>query len=134
MRYLKRSNSGLLEDWVTMNERFLTKRWCQNARVFLFQILLGAFVLCVHTSWMCRLVAEDTKSSAEYFGIQVVDSQTQRGVPLVQLKTVNGLTYVTDERRMGCLNEPGLKRHRGQTPVMTDITMCSLPFRSRSFR
>ncbi len=91
-----------------MNERFLIKRWSQNSQVFLFQILLGAFVLCVHTSWICRLVAEDTKSSAEYFGIQVVDSQTQRGVPLVQLKTVNGLTYVTDSAGWVAFNEPGL--------------------------
>ena len=43
-----------------------------------------------------------------YFGIQVVDGQTGRGVPLVELETVNHLRYVTDSAGWIAFYEPGL--------------------------
>lgn len=100
--------SNDLFQWAIVSERSSTKIWYKNSQVFLVPILLWALVLNVHTGWMCPLVAEDTNASNKYFGIQVVDSQTQRGVPLVQLKTVNGLTYVTDSAGWVAFNEPGL--------------------------
>jgi hypothetical protein len=42
------------------------------------------------------------------FQITVVDDQTGRGVPLVQLKTTNELRYVTDSNGIVALDEPGL--------------------------
>jgi hypothetical protein len=42
------------------------------------------------------------------FEIRVVDSATGRGVPLVQLETVNHLRYVTDSAGRIAFNEPGL--------------------------
>ncbi|HZW35152.1 MAG TPA: hypothetical protein VFF52_30805 [Isosphaeraceae bacterium] len=42
------------------------------------------------------------------FRIQVVDEQTGRGVPLVELKMVNQVRYVTDSNGIVAFDEPGL--------------------------
>ena len=42
------------------------------------------------------------------FGIHVVDAATGRGIPLVELRTVNDLRYVTDNAGWIALQEPGL--------------------------
>ncbi len=42
------------------------------------------------------------------FRIQVVDDQTGRGVPLVTLRTVNNISYVTDSNGIVAFDEPGL--------------------------
>ncbi|MBT3198953.1 MAG: hypothetical protein HN350_03465 [Phycisphaerales bacterium] len=46
--------------------------------------------------------------AAEPFGIRVVDSASQRGVPLVELETVNGMRFVTDSAGRIAFAEPGL--------------------------
>ncbi|RYG20997.1 hypothetical protein EON82_19550 [bacterium] len=43
-----------------------------------------------------------------FFKIQVVDAGTGRGVPLVELRTVNNLVFVTDSNGLVAFNEPGL--------------------------
>ena len=40
--------------------------------------------------------------------IRVIDAETQRGVPLVQLTTVNQRSFITDSQGMIAFNEPGL--------------------------
>ena len=40
--------------------------------------------------------------------IQVVDEATGRGVPLVELRTVNQVRYVTDSNGVVAFDEPGL--------------------------
>lgn len=47
-------------------------------------------------------------SSAGYFAIEVVDEQTGRGVPLVELQTVNDIRYYTDSGGVVAFYEPGL--------------------------
>jgi hypothetical protein len=51
------------------------------------------------------LAAADATS---YFEIQVVDAQTGRGVPLVELRTVNQVRYYTDSHGRAAFHEPGL--------------------------
>ena len=46
--------------------------------------------------------------AAEYFQIQVIDSESKRGIPLVELKTVNQILHVTDSNGIAAINEPGL--------------------------
>jgi len=46
--------------------------------------------------------------SSEYFAIRIVDDQTGRGVPLVELKTTNETTYYTDSNGIVAFYEPGL--------------------------
>src|SRR5260221_9599398 len=45
---------------------------------------------------------------SDYFAISVVDDQTGRGVPLVQLKTTNDVCYYTDSNGLIAFYEPGL--------------------------
>ncbi len=47
-------------------------------------------------------------ANSPYFAIKVVDDQTGRGVPLVELETVNHVLFVTDNNGLVALNEPGL--------------------------
>jgi hypothetical protein len=49
-------------------------------------------------------------SAAEtrFFRIQVVDEQTGRGVPMVELETVNNVLHVTDSHGLIAFDEPGL--------------------------
>jgi len=42
------------------------------------------------------------------FGIQVVDAETGRGVPLVELVTTSAIRYVTDSHGWVAFDEPGL--------------------------
>ncbi|TWU08934.1 hypothetical protein CA54_41730 [Symmachiella macrocystis] len=47
------------------------------------------------------------QDSSEYFKITVLDDQTNRGVPLVELKTVNNCRYYTDSAGVVAFQEPG---------------------------
>src|ERR1700735_3926363 len=62
-------------------------------------------------SWMllrARLPLSNPARGGEPFAIEVVDSRTGRGVPLVELRTVNEILYVTDSRGIVAFDEPGL--------------------------
>jgi hypothetical protein len=48
------------------------------------------------------------RHSTDYFEIHVVDDETGREVPLVELKTVNDIRYYTDSNGMIAFYEPGL--------------------------
>ena len=43
-----------------------------------------------------------------YFRIHVIDGETRRGVPLVELRTVNGISHFTDSAGMVAFFEPGM--------------------------
>lgn len=49
-----------------------------------------------------------TASTNDYFTIEVVDGQTGRGVPLVELRTVNKAAWWTDSGGIVAFDEPGL--------------------------
>ncbi|MBV9124685.1 MAG: hypothetical protein JO112_15115 [Planctomycetes bacterium] len=55
----------------------------------------------------CREV-EETAPSGHYFAIQVIDEQTGRGVPMVELQTTSSVRYYTDSNGLVALDEPGL--------------------------
>jgi hypothetical protein len=57
---------------------------------------------------LAALVAEPTPESGDYFRITVVDAETGRGVPLVELTTTNQIHYVTDSNGVVAFLEPGL--------------------------
>ncbi len=56
------------------------------------------------------LLAADATSAP--FAIEVVDDQTGRGVPLVELTTTSGASYVTDSAGLVAFDEPGLMNQR----------------------
>lgn len=54
------------------------------------------------------VAAGDQNRPGDYFAIQVVDRQSGRGVPLVELRTTNLIRYVTDSQGFVAFLEPGL--------------------------
>ncbi len=61
---------------------------------------------------LLALVLAAAPTQSRYFTITVVDEQTGRGVPLVELRTVNGIRCITDSNGVIAFSEPGLM---GQT-------------------
>ncbi|MFZ4596657.1 MAG: hypothetical protein ACOYOF_20555, partial [Verrucomicrobiaceae bacterium] len=45
---------------------------------------------------------------APCFGIHVVDEATGRGIPLIELRTVNDIRVITDNAGWAAFHEPGL--------------------------
>lgn len=64
---------------------------------FAFYVMAGALA-----GWNAPLGAED------YFAIRVVDGQTGRGVPLIELRGLNRVSYYTDSEGWIAFYEPGL--------------------------
>src|SRR5690348_1106772 len=64
--------------------------------------LLGIAVLILAT------VASAQEPASCFFAIQVVDEQTGRGVPLVELQTTSAVSYYTDSNGLIAFDEPGL--------------------------
>jgi hypothetical protein len=60
-------------------------------------VVLWIILLCSHAS-----------AATDYFKIQVVDDQTGRGVPLIELRTVNNISHCTDSAGVIAFHEPGL--------------------------
>jgi hypothetical protein len=54
------------------------------------------------------LLAAAPAEGTKYFTITVVDGQTGRGVPLVELRTVNDIRHYTDSNGIVAFHEPGL--------------------------
>ena len=57
---------------------------------------------------------------SEYFAIPVVDDATGRGVPLVELRTVDGSRYWTDSQGLVAFHEPGLMNQKVFFHVKSD--------------
>ena len=54
------------------------------------------------------LAAESAVPPQTFFGIEVVDQDTRRGVPLVELQATSGARYCTDSGGLIAFYEPGL--------------------------
>ena len=52
--------------------------------------------------------ASKSVSPNDYFAIEVVDEQTGRGVPMVELQTTSSTRYYTDSNGLIAFYEPGL--------------------------
>jgi hypothetical protein len=63
-------------------------------------------------SFALLIAGAASNSAAEPFAIEVVDDQTGRGVPLVELTTTGGITYVTDSAGLVAFDEPELLGQR----------------------
>ena len=54
------------------------------------------------------LISHSSKESEKLFRIQVVDEETGRGVPLVELRMTNDVVYYTDSAGNAAIDEPSL--------------------------
>ena len=71
-------------------------------------ISVAAMVLLLLITTNCKADVAAHDSTDKYFKIQVVDRQTGRGVPLVELRTTNNMRYLTDSNGIVAYYEPGL--------------------------
>jgi hypothetical protein len=71
-----------------------------------YRWLLTTFA--VHACAVLIAITAPSAAIAKPFEIEVVDADTGRGVPLVELQTVNLLRYVTDSAGRVAFDEPGL--------------------------
>src|SRR5687768_9899004 len=63
--------------------------------------LAGRVVLFLYS---CAQISQ----AADHFKISVVDDQTGRGVPLIELRTINNICHWTDSAGNVAFREPGL--------------------------
>ncbi|MCS7304110.1 MAG: DUF4185 domain-containing protein [Thermoguttaceae bacterium] len=78
---------------------------------FFLKSALAAVVLLVF--WPEQVSSAEQAQSADqsppgYFGVRVIDAQTGRGVPLVELRTVHEVSYWTDSAGWAAIGEPEL--------------------------
>ena len=66
----------------------------------------GLLLAFGEASWSGR--SESLGATSRPFRIEVVDDENGRGVPLVELRTVNQIRYVTDSNGIVAFDEPGL--------------------------
>lgn len=58
---------------------------------------------------MCAMISQPPHAKpTPYFKIQVVDEATGRGIPVIELRTVNQIRFITDSAGLIAFNEPGL--------------------------
>lgn len=69
---------------------------------------LAFFTCCVLATNLVKDTNCFAQTSNDYFGIQVVDKQTGRGVPLVRLRTTGAIDLWSDSNGWIAFNEPGL--------------------------
>ncbi len=51
---------------------------------------------------------DDAAPASRYFRIRAIDATTGRGIPLVELETVNSILFVSDSAGLVAIDEPGL--------------------------
>jgi hypothetical protein len=76
-------------------------------KIILTVVLAGALT-CGATAAVKQRQFSSQDQRRNYFKIQVVDRQTGRGVPLVELRTTNNIRYFTDSNGIVAFYEPGL--------------------------
>jgi len=77
-------------------------------RKFFLMAILPAFICSCSVMSLGQGPSVPKSSSSKYFKIQVVDRQTGRGVPLIELRTTNNIRYFTDSNGIAAFYEPGL--------------------------
>jgi hypothetical protein len=82
---------------------------CTPYRAAFIALCAYAFILCNCSAFSASSAVDRSFTLPDaYFKIQVVDRQTDRGVPLVELRTVNNIRYYTDSNGIVAFHEPGL--------------------------
>jgi hypothetical protein len=72
------------------------------------KLTLGMYLLAGN----CCLAVPVLPPASTWFGIEVVDDQTARGVPMVELLTTSGIRLYTDSNGLAAFFEPGLMNQK----------------------
>jgi hypothetical protein len=70
-----------------------------------FALAFCSLALTLIATWASAVHGAET---SRYFGIQVIDDQTSRGVPLVELKTTSNQRFYTDSAGFIAIDDPAL--------------------------
>src|SRR5436190_15086831 len=87
------------------------RRWSAPGRAPIFAVgLVAAILLCAGAG----------AQPLSYFVVRVIDEQTGRGVPLVELKLPNEVKYWTDSAGVAALDEPSVRGREVFVAVRSD--------------
>ncbi len=95
--YNGRRNMEPTQNPALRKKHFCLAYWKEHAHYLLISVLLSL-----------ALPAGAAQRPADYFKIVVVDQDTGRGVPLVELRTTYEVSYYTDSNGIVAFYEPGL--------------------------
>ncbi|WP_417849862.1 hypothetical protein [Thalassoglobus sp.] len=87
-------------------------------------------------TWLAMTLGNPIASANDYFRITVVDAETDRGIPLVELTTVNNIRFVTDSAGVVAFHEPGLMNQRVYFKVFShgyESPQAGFGFQGKSF-
>lgn len=73
---------------------------------------LGFFFAFSFCFWLSPADSQIQASASIYFGIEVVDQDTGRGVPMVELQTTSSICLYTDSSGLAAFYEPGLMNRK----------------------
>ncbi len=76
------------------------------------RVWIGSIVAFAFSASFSAALADEQAKDVRPFRIVIVDEETGRGVPLVELRTVNQIRYVTDSNGVVAFDEPGLMDRR----------------------
>jgi hypothetical protein len=82
--------------------------WRTGARLFLAAFLLFECLPPCRPSYAHDDRPPAATQPSRYFAIEIVDDQTARGVPLVELKTVSNIRLYTDSAGLVAIDDPAL--------------------------
>lgn len=73
--------------------------------------IANVFLMRTYILLVCLLLIRCSPTS-RYFQIRIVDSETGRGIPLAELRTLSNVAYFTDSQGYIAFDEPGLMQGR----------------------
>ncbi len=88
---------------VRVNLKYAKRQARKRNREVISRVILGLFM---------GFLAAPGAAQEKAFCIKVVDADTGRGVPLVELKTVHNVCYYTDSNGIVAFHEPGLMNQK----------------------
>ncbi len=74
----------------------------------------------------------EQQAANHYFIVRVVDRQTKRGVPLIELRTVNNIRYVTDSKGLARNNLDFWTPNRTPSSAASYVALRAMKDRSQS--
>src|SRR6476661_8025955 len=72
----------------------------------------GRFAFLMNIAVLAAAVIFSSDTASRPFAIEVIDEATGRGVPLVELTTTSGVTYITDAAGLVAFDDPALMNQR----------------------
>ncbi|MAE20258.1 hypothetical protein CMK12_15235 [Candidatus Poribacteria bacterium] len=101
---------GLRNINITRGKREMTSLKSNNLKPKNLKFNLGFYICFITLAHVCSSQEMEVQAPtlSQHFAIKVVDEETNRGVPLIQLETVNHRRYWTDSNGLVAFYEPGL--------------------------